>query len=55
MPYGGSSTGRQEGVGYAARSDRLWTDVTRIDAHVVDDTGAELTVRLTRHDPQPLP
>lgn len=38
-----------------ARSDRLWTGHARIDAHVVDDSGPELTVRLSRHDPQPLP
>ncbi|MFF4363488.1 hypothetical protein [Streptomyces sp. NPDC001604] len=39
----------------AARGERLWTGHARIDAHVVDDTGSELTVHLGRHAPEPLP
>lgn len=38
-----------------ARSDQLWTGDARIDAHIVDDAGSELTVRLSRHALPPLP
>jgi hypothetical protein len=39
----------------AVQSDRLWTGLARIDAHVVNDADAELTVRLSRHAHQPRP